>query len=713
MGKVMKKPRLLSAAALLGALVICSVAHAQGYIGFVYPAGAQRGTTTNIRVGGQRIDIVEGAIVSGTGVQAKLVEYHSQLQAQASNELRLQLRELQQAAKELEKKGEKLDPVSQKIMENIERRFAEMETFPANRAIVNLAFLEITVAPDAVPGPREIRLITTTGVTNPLTFHIGQYPEFARPAIKTCQMPVLGNEQAAERRRADEEKEMRVTIPCVVNGQVAPGWVNHYRFQARKGQRLVIKVYARDLIPYMADAVPGWFQPAITLYNGQGRELAYSDGFRFKPDPLIYFQVPDDGEYVVAISDALFRGREDFVYRISIAESPFVTSIFPLGCRVGDAPTVQMKGWNLEGANLMLPPKDAKAGVHYIAAAKGNVLSNHVPFALDTLPECIEQEPNDDRSKAQKIPLPMIVNGRIDRPGDWDVYQIEGRAGDKIVAEVTARRLDSPVDSLLKLTDANGKLLAVNDDHEDPAAGLNTYHADSYIMFELPADGTYYVHIGETTGKGGEEYGYRLRLSAPIPDFALRVVPSAVSMRSASWASVRVFVIPKDGFHADIQLSLKDPPEGFAPSTAVLKAGQEFVQLGFKTTLTDSKTALPLKIEGRAKLGEQEIVRQAVPAEDRMQAFLWRHLAPVGDLVVRVYDPNYQPPRTRIPPPLPPEMKEAALKAAQKAVQEGGKPKFTKAQVAGRVRMLDYLYENWLLTDKFYHEKIAECEAVE
>ena len=257
----MKPHRATFVIALLTALAICSIAHAQGYIGFVYPAGAQRGTTTKIRVGGQRIDIVQGAIVSGSGVKARLLEYHAQLQAQASNELRAQLRELQQAAKAKQKKGEKLDPVSQKIMENIERRFAEMETFPANRAIVNLAFLEVTVAPDAEPGPREIRLATTTGVTNPLVFHIGQYPEFVRPAIKTCQMPVLGNEQAAERRRTDEEKEVRVTIPCVVNGQIAPGWVNHYRFQARKGQQLVIKVYARDLIPYMADAVPGWFQP--------------------------------------------------------------------------------------------------------------------------------------------------------------------------------------------------------------------------------------------------------------------------------------------------------------------------------------------------------------------------------------------------------------------------------------------------------------------
>ena len=67
--------------------------------------------------------------------------------------------------------------------------------------------------------------------------------------------------------------------------------------------------------------------------------------------------------------------------------------------------------------------------------------------------------------------LPVIINGRIDRPDDWDVFQFAGRAGETIVAEVTARRLDSPLDSVLKLTDAAGKVLAFNDDHEDPGPG--------------------------------------------------------------------------------------------------------------------------------------------------------------------------------------------------------------------------------------------------
>ena len=55
---------------------------------------------------------------------------------------------------------------------------------------------------------------------------------------------------------------------------------------------------------------------------------------------------------------------------------------------------------------------------------------------------------------------------------------------------------------------------------------------------KLPADGTYYVHIGDTARNGGEEYAYRLRISAPRPDFALRVVPSSIGLRSKGYGHV-------------------------------------------------------------------------------------------------------------------------------------------------------------------------------
>ena len=695
----------------LGAvLAAATAAQAQPYIGFVYPAGAQQGTTIPVRLGGQRLDGVNSMLVSGNGVTAKLVDYHRVMSNQEFGLLRENLRELQRKTRDRSKaKKPGLDATTRKIMENIQQRLAGWERRPANRALANLVFLEVTVAADAEPGPREIRLATLTGVSNPMTFFVSQFAESAREPMPTAQMPVLGNEAAAERRRPAEEAEEQITVPCIMNGQVAAGEINRYRFNARKGQRLVISTHARELQPYIADGVPGWFQGVLTLYDARGREVACNDDFRFKPDPLILYQVPEDGEYVLAISDALFRGREDWVYRITIAEAPFLTSIFPLGGRVGDPGTVEMQGWNLDRARLTLPATGSEPGVYTVTASRAGIVSNGVPFALDTLPECVEQEPNDAPDQAQRVELPVIINGRIGQPGDWDVFQFDGRAGQTVVAEVTARRLDSPLDSLLKLTDADGNLLAINDDYEDPGTGLNTHHADSYIKIELPADGTYFVHVGDTTHHGGDEYPYRLRISEPQPDFALRVVPSSVSLRSKGSATVNVYAIRKDGFAGDIRLSLREPPPGFPPGTAILKDGQERVRFTVSTTRRDSKQPEPLSIQGRATVGEQELVRQAVAAEDRMQAFLWRHLVPAETFKVRVFDPSYRPPPPRKATPVPEALLREA-EAAQKARHKAGERIATKRLVAGRLRQIRSLYENYLLTEDFYHRKAAECE---
>jgi len=155
---------------------------------------------------------------------------------------------------------------------------------------------------------------------------------------------------------------MSITLPAVLNGQIMPGCVDRFRFSANKGQQLVAVVNARELIPYLADAVPGWFQAALALYDAKGNELAYDDHFRFNPDPVLYYEIPSDGEYVIEIKDSIYRGREDFVYRITIGELPFVTSIFPLGGPAGAVTTVALKGWNLPVTNLTLSSMKQNTG---------------------------------------------------------------------------------------------------------------------------------------------------------------------------------------------------------------------------------------------------------------------------------------------------------------------------------------------------------------
>ena len=404
---------------LVGWLALAPAARAQTrpYVGFVYPAGGQQGTTFEVRLGGQGLDNVHAALVTGSGVTAKVVEYYRRLNNQELQLLNEQLRELKRAtsavasataplktaetsqtssATPVEKTFQPLeqDEAASNMLARIEKRIHEFVQTPACAAIATLTLVGVTIAPDAELGPREIRLVTTRGVSNPLVFHVGQLPEYSRKPMLTASLQVLGKEAQSLRKRPANEVEERVQMPCTVNGQIASGEVNRYRFEARQGQRLVISAQGRQLIPFIANAVPGWFQPVLALYDANGKEVAYADDYRFNPDPTILYEVPKDDEYVFAIYDSLYRGREDFVYRITLGELPFVTSIFPLGRQVGTLVRPEMKGWNLQEAELPLPAQEAGPGMYSLAVSRKGLVSNRVPFSVGTLTECLKQESN-------------------------------------------------------------------------------------------------------------------------------------------------------------------------------------------------------------------------------------------------------------------------------------------------------------------------------
>jgi hypothetical protein len=605
-----------------------------------------------VAVGGQFIENATNVTFSGEGIRATLVDFNKPMPQPVFNKLRDRMRELQDKRQAAQKAGRKdTQPASTNVWTSAEEKElneirARIAKNPPNRtatpAIAEVATLKVIIEPNAAPGDREIRLGMPGAFSNPIKFRVGQLAEFSKPAAKAPnpEFDKFRDRTGTPKPKEPARSETRVTPPTLINGQIMPGLVDRYRFTARRGQQFVILASARELIPYIADAVPGWFQAALTLYDAKGHEVAYNDDFRFRPDPVLLCTIPADGEYVLEVKDAIYRGREDFVYRITLGELPFVTGIYPLGGQTGRDIEIAVTGWNLPTNKTTFSTRDRAPGIYGVSVATGETNSNSAAFAVDELPDTTEREPNNTGRNANPVQLPLIINGRIEMPGDEDVFKVTGRAGETLIAEITARRLDSPLDSALRLTDGAGKQIAINDDHEDKASGLNTHHADSYLRATLPADGTYFVHLGDTQGKGGPEYAYRLRLGAPQPDFALRLVPSAVNLRAGSSATVTVFALRQDGFTNAITLALNDPPRGFVLGGAIIPENQDQIRLTITSPYNPPEKDIHLDIEGRAAVAGRALVRPAVPADDMMQAFAYRHLVPAQEMKIALVSRN-------------------------------------------------------------------------
>ncbi|HUW60066.1 MAG TPA: hypothetical protein VMZ06_03585 [Candidatus Bathyarchaeia archaeon] len=618
-------------------------------IGYVYPAGVQQGTTVQILAGGQGLRGVKSALVSpAEGIEARVVQHFRPLR-KIDKEQRQELTRRFKAAWErrlAEARGETspaasstawtssvelpahpllqdLDNLSLRELGHVKSVLLLTGKRQPNAQIGEMVLIEVTVDPAATPGPRQIRLLAPSGLTNPMRFEVGALPEAREyepndPMAKTNAPP-----------------EPPLELPVTINGQIMPGDTDRFEFAARKGQRLVMGAEARSLVPYLADAVPGWFQAVVGIYDAAGREVAFADDFRFDPDPVIFFDVPQDGTYTLEIRDSIYRGREDFVYRILVGELPFVTSIFPLGGPAGADVKASVAGWNLPAARLALDTRPGAAEIRQTSLNNGQIVSNPVLYAVDSLPECIEVEPNDAQMP-QTVTLPCIINGRINRSGDADVFEFQAATGGEIVAEVIARRLNSPLDSVLQLMDAAGRVIVMNDDCEQKGSGLLTHHADSYLRATLPDAGRYRVALADAQQQGGDEFAYRLRLSAPRPDFELRATPSSISINPGSTVALTVYALRKDGFDGEIELVLKKPAKGFRISGGRVPAKLDKVRISLTAPAKPLDEPVALCIEGRARINGEDVAREAVPADDLMQAFAYRHLVPAQDLLVAV-----------------------------------------------------------------------------
>jgi hypothetical protein len=680
---------------ILGAILEVAVACGQQNsprTAFVYPAGGRLGSVFDVTVGGQFLDGAKQAFFAGDGVKAEIAGFSKPLSQKELDDLRAQLKELEQShsnapvtakpdpspqpakppagtaankpeftatpasavtpsAKDALPEPLKLrvatpwTPEDKKLAADLHKQIDATMRMRAAPALSQSVLLRVTVDAHAAPGNHELRLLTNQGLTNPLNFLIDWFPETTRPfqLVPLSLASGGGLPLSAQAHVEASEAPLVIALPAIVNGQMMPGSIDRYRFHAEKGQKIVIIAMTRALIPYMSDAVPGWFQASLTLTDAKGRELVSTDHFRFNQEPVIEEEIAEKGDYILSVRDILNRGREDFVYRIAIGEIPFVTGIFPMGGKSGAHTRFETEGWNL--AATQFKSSLGEPGIHEFSAGdKIWSAVNPVTYSVDTLPETIEKHHSSGAANARHIKLPQIVNGRIDHPGDVQFFRIEVKAGEEMVAEVEARRLGSPLDSSLTLTDSHGKQLAFNDDFEDKGATLLTHQADSRLMYRFPAKGAYYLQLADTEQNGGPDYTYRLRISHPLPDFELRIAPSSINLHPGSTISATILLIRRDGFNGAVTLRIKDGPPGLVLGGGTISSGTDTVRVTLTALAEAVMAPHRFLLEGEASIDGRIVRHTGVPAEDMMQAFLWHRLVPVEEAMLCVLGNDHRKP---------------------------------------------------------------------
>ena len=531
---------------------------ADPYVGYIYPAGIAAGATNRLVIGGQNLNRIKGLRFSREGLRVLDIENVPSFNTPTGP----QRKHLQKwldgiAAGHPEEPPLPDDPHLDEWRSNSwwcalgaldagKISLVERDLYVPKNALQSTPSLRqkllVTIAADASakPGRGELCLYGPTGISAPRPFWISAAPHTAEPLY------------APPHRPAPElppvEIPPRGTV--LLDGQIMPGEEDAFVLRLKKLNRYSFRVTARELQPYIGDAVPGFFNPVLTLKDETGATVATADDeARFRPDPVMNFVPATDGAYRLEIHDVLYRGREDFVYSIEVAED---------------------------------------------AAPK----------------ECFTK-----------------ADGVVG-PGEIARKTIDIKHPGRMVLEVFARRLGSPLDAVLTLRRApDGPVLASWDDVTNTVfvGSIPQGECDPRGVYDFSEPGRYVAEISDRTGHGGPDYFWRLDVRPPKPGFSVYSARSTLPLSKKTPLKATFHVLRRDGFNGTVKLEF---PKEARCVGGVATSGVDVVAAQLFANGAPVPTPIPTQVFATAKIGGKKVRVPVVPCDEYEQAFAWKHLVP-------------------------------------------------------------------------------------
>jgi WD40 repeat protein/mono/diheme cytochrome c family protein len=149
------------------------------------------------------------------------------------------------------------------------------------------------------------------------------------------------------------------------------------------------------------------------------------------------------------------------------------------------------------------PDSTLARGVYELTLAAANGETAPMKLYVDDLPQHIETE-----SVAANVlsKIPMTVWGLHAESGDTDTYEFQVNSGQTIVFDAAARSIGSKANLVLSLVDANGLVLASNNQFDKSG--------DPFIAYSFTNAGPYRLVVSELVPGGSADHFYRVSIGA-------------------------------------------------------------------------------------------------------------------------------------------------------------------------------------------------------
>lgn len=443
------------------------------------------------------------------------------------------------------------------------------------RAVPN--HFTVNIAADCPLGIHEARVMSRLGISTARVFTVGSTVE----AVQTQSSTTVAT-------------AMELDLNSICNATLPARGVNHYKFVAQKGQRILVDCAAKG--------IDSKVNPVLVVADSEGRDLIVE-----RRGGAIDFTADKDATYVIKVHDLTFNGGAEYFYRLSlqnVAEDALMV-------RQPSTRAVSSFSW---------PPQG-------LAANAGQQ----------------ESEPNNQLEQAQKISLPCDIAGSFFPAADVDSYEFTAKKGEEWWIEVASERLGRPTDpsvvvqrivtegsetklvDVVELSDIASPIKRSSNGYSYDGPPYNSGSTDVLGKVTIPEDGRYRMQVLDLFGgtRNDPRNVYRLIARQAQPDFAVvswalhmnlrngdrNALSKPIALRGGSTMALEVVVVRRDGFAGEIQLEMDGLPEGVTATGMPIPAGQTRGIMLLTASENAPRGLTFTRFNGRAVIGGQEVIR--------------------------------------------------------------------------------------------------------